>query len=68
MFVCENCLDKNQWESTMFRSFGSCEVCNKQAACADIPSKHVILKTDDYVLDATTGEKIRISKATGKPY
>lgn len=59
MFVCEKCLHQNQWENTMFRSFGSCEICNKQAACADIPSKYVILKTDK--LDPLTGEVIRKS-------
>lgn len=47
MFVCKECLSQDQWESTMFRSFGKCEICDKNASCADIPSKYVVLKSEE---------------------
>lgn len=41
MFFCKPCEDYNNWPNSIFKSFGKCEMCNKQAECNDVPSKYL---------------------------
>ena len=41
VFYCNRCAESRGWPITMFRSYGSCEICRKQATCSDMPSKYL---------------------------
>ncbi len=43
MFFCDPCAKENGWPMSMFKSSGRCEMCEKQAACSDIPSRQLPL-------------------------
>lgn len=38
MFYCEKCKEKNNWPSSLFQSFGMCEICAKMDLCYDVHS------------------------------
>lgn len=38
MFYCALCAEKKEWPTTLFVSFGRCEVCRVEAACSDMPA------------------------------
>lgn len=38
MFYCNKCASKRQWPSTLFKSEGPCEICEKVRLCNDLPS------------------------------
>lgn len=44
MFYCDDCAKKNDWNITLFKSIGLCEVCNKMRVCSDLPSKKLTRK------------------------
>ena len=39
MFVCKPCADKHSWPYLFDASEGPCEVCHKNAVCADIRTR-----------------------------
>lgn len=41
MFYCNNCRLVKKWPSSLFESYGSCEICGKQALCNDVPSSQL---------------------------
>lgn len=42
MFYCNKCADKKGWpKSSLFSSFGACEICGKVSECNDAPSKYL---------------------------
>lgn len=41
MFYCKPCKEKNDWPTSMFRSYGKCEVCRKYDHCYDVPSSRL---------------------------
>jgi len=36
MFVCDDCSIKNDWNMSMFKSFGNCEICKEKKLCSDV--------------------------------
>lgn len=41
MFFCEKCEEKYEWPSSIFKSYGKCEICKEVAECNDVPSKYL---------------------------
>jgi len=41
MFYCDDCGKENSWPTTMGKNIGKCEICKKQTACNDLPSKYL---------------------------
>lgn len=42
MFYCDPRKKKNGWpENFLFKSYGLCEACKKNAVCNDVPSKYL---------------------------
>lgn len=39
MFYCDACAIEKDWNMTMFKSVGPCEVCGKTKECSDLPCK-----------------------------
>lgn len=35
MFYCNDCAEKNNWDRTLSKSGGRCEICNKHVICND---------------------------------
>lgn len=53
MFICNDCLrDKFQNGQSLFKSSGSCEICNEQATCNEIQSSQLVRKPS---IDPMTG-------------
>lgn len=38
MFYCDECAEKKEWPTTLFRSRGPCEVCGQVASCNNVAS------------------------------
>ncbi len=47
MMICDPCLDEHYRNFSVFRSYGLCEICEKAAPCADIPSRDLLPKGKD---------------------
>ena len=41
MFFCDPCATKRKWPTSISKSSGRCEMCNKSAICNDVPSKYL---------------------------
>jgi hypothetical protein len=41
MFFCQTCADENKWPTSICKSYGQCEMCDKVDACSDVPSKYL---------------------------
>jgi hypothetical protein len=39
MFYCNACAEARGWPWTLFRSYGRCEVCGRQANCNERPAR-----------------------------
>lgn len=39
MFYCDPCAKKYEWPETLTISYGPCEMCDKTAACNEMPSR-----------------------------
>lgn len=56
MFYCDTCAAKHGWPETAFiRSLGACEICDRAAACNDVPSVYLasLRKSKKEVLSGT---------------
>lgn len=38
MFFCKPCGEQRQWPESGSKSYGRCEVCEKEAVCNDVPA------------------------------
>lgn len=41
MFFCDACAKKQNWPTSLFGSYGPCEVCGNMDECNDVPSKYL---------------------------
>ena len=41
MFYCNDCAEKYEYPTSIGKSVGKCEVCDKEAACNDVPSSQL---------------------------
>ena len=51
MFYCNDCAKTKDWPETIFKSFGSCEICRENKECNEMPSKLLPLPKDYKVKD-----------------
>lgn len=42
MFYCVDCAKERGWIDGGFKSFGQCEICDKQTLCNDVPSRFLV--------------------------
>lgn len=41
MFYCDPCARRRKWPSTLFKSSGTCEICEKHTTCNELASKYL---------------------------
>ncbi len=41
MFYCNKCATNRDWPSSIFKSYGACEICNEVTECSDVPSSYL---------------------------
>src|SRR4051812_13398938 len=69
MFYCKDCATKNKWPEGLTYSIGRCEICEKQAYCYDVASKHLppVPHTYTAVVCARQGTEIISEIQVGQP-